>query len=202
MAALTPAIATATTARPSLQACVGAFVARLGTSTTASPKYRLARALEQDFDQRAHSSSDKFTFHLEAHDPRTGTMLARATCSATSDGTVESLRVAPVVPAPMVAMTPGWMRRGAGPAAGQRVVHMFPELVTRSNATPACLLDRRTLDGAVRTKHATIACQRLQHRVAVWAFIKVQACIDRHFLKVRPPAIRAFQQGLENDLRR
>ena len=110
-AALTPTIAAATTARPSLQACVGAFVARLGSSTAASPKYRLARALEQNFDARAYSTSDEFTFDLEARNAHTGTVLARATCSATSDGKVESLRVASAVPAPApapaVAMTQG-----------------------------------------------------------------------------------------------
>ena len=108
-AALTPAIAAATTARPSLQACVGAFVARLGATTPASPKYRLARALERDFDARAYSTSDEITFQLEARDPHSGSVLARATCSATSDGTVDSLTVAPVapVPAPAVSMSRG-----------------------------------------------------------------------------------------------
>lgn len=98
-AALAPTIAAATPARPSLQACVGAFMGRLGKSSSAAPKYRLARALERDFDGRALTSTDEFTFNLEARDSHTGTVLARATCSATSDGTVDSLTVSPVVPA-------------------------------------------------------------------------------------------------------
>ncbi len=98
-AALTPTIAAATTARPSLQACVGAFVARLAGTTAASPNYRLARALKQDFDGRAYSSTDDFTFDLEARNAHTGTVLARATCSATSEGKVEALRVTAVLPA-------------------------------------------------------------------------------------------------------
>lgn len=99
-ATLAPTIAAASPSRPSLQACVGAFIARLGTSTPASPKYRLARALERDFDGRADSAAAEFTFTLEARDPHAGVVLARATCTATSDGSVESLTVTPVARIP------------------------------------------------------------------------------------------------------
>ena len=63
----------------------------------------------------------------------------------------------------------------------------------------ALLLNRRTGDRSVGTKHATIAGFRLQQCFALRAFVEILARVGWHDLLLCVPANRAGQYGLEED---
>lgn len=72
-------------------------------------------------------------------------------------------------------------------------------LLATTSALLATLLDRWTGIGAKRAVHTAIALERLEHRVALGAFVKPLAGIGGHGLGFGKPALRACQRGLQRD---
>jgi hypothetical protein len=62
-------------------------------------KYRCASASTLADYYRSHD----YTFNLQAHDPKTGSTLARATCSADTRGAVLALTATPLETSPALA---------------------------------------------------------------------------------------------------
>ena len=63
----------------------------------------------------------------------------------------------------------------------------------------AALLNRRAWHAAVGAVHAAVARFRLQHRVALLAFIEPLAGVRRHSLGLAVPTFRASQCRLQDD---
>jgi hypothetical protein len=85
IAALAPVIASASPEKASVQACATAFAAKI-----AVPGYKLE--YRGNFGSAlADFYSVQYSFTMEARDPKTGSTIARAECSADAHGTVTSL---------------------------------------------------------------------------------------------------------------
>lgn len=94
VAALSPAISNAASERVSLEACAKAFAAKIA-APAASPGYKLAYrgsvgSALQDFYRT------DYQFTLEAHDPKTGATIARASCSIDWRGSVTEVAAIPL----------------------------------------------------------------------------------------------------------
>jgi hypothetical protein len=102
IAAICPAVSHASTETTALNACAQAFATSLG-SGSAAPTFKLKYHGEPSGTLAEYYSSHAFTFYLQAHDPKTGLTLARATCSADPRGTVIALTAAPPETSPSLA---------------------------------------------------------------------------------------------------
>jgi hypothetical protein len=90
-AAVSPTLALAGPEQVSLVACAHAFAASLSAASAApAPRFKVAE-LNGDTGTIASLYAREFTFDLTAHDPKTGAPVAKATCSASRDGTVTAL---------------------------------------------------------------------------------------------------------------
>jgi len=94
-AALVPSISSASPERDSLKACARAFAASIAAPGAAPLPYKI--------DYRGTSSSFlaqyyayEYTFDLQAHDPKTGAAVARATCTTNYKGDVIALSAVPL----------------------------------------------------------------------------------------------------------
>jgi hypothetical protein len=97
-AAFSPTLALAGPEQVSLVACAHAFAASMSAASTApAPRFKVAE-LNGDSGTIASFYAREFTFDLTAHDPKTGAAVAKATCSASRDGTVTSLSTQAVSP--------------------------------------------------------------------------------------------------------
>src|ERR1700722_969444 len=67
--------------------------------------------------------------------------------------------------------------------------------------TASRLLNRRTLHRPIRAEHTAVACLRVQQKMTVGTFVKINACIGRHRLTRLRTAIGARQSALEDKRR-
>jgi hypothetical protein len=92
LAAFSPIICNASPDTAAADACARALAARVAHEPAAAPRYKL--------DYRDSSYTPIFptssTFDLEAHDPKTRAVLARARCSTDTRGTVVALSLQPL----------------------------------------------------------------------------------------------------------
>jgi hypothetical protein len=95
IAALSPAISNASPERASVKACASAFATSIAAPGAGAPAYKLA--YHSSFGSTlADFYATDYTFTLEAHDPKTGTAIARARCSTDSHGAVTAIAAIPL----------------------------------------------------------------------------------------------------------
>jgi hypothetical protein len=95
IAAVSPVIANATSERVSAKACAHAFASSIAAPGASAPAYKLAYHDSVGSALSAFYPTD-FTFTLEAHDPKTGAAIARASCSTDFRGVVTGISVLPL----------------------------------------------------------------------------------------------------------
>jgi hypothetical protein len=93
---LSPIAANAGPESAALKTCAAAFASSLTAKGAESPSVILNYRSTQPGSAFAKYYTRDYTFFLKANDPKTGAALARATCSATTGGTLLSLSAAPV----------------------------------------------------------------------------------------------------------
>lgn len=96
LVALIPAIASADAESAALKTCTAAFASSLAVKGAALPAVTLKYHAGQPGSSVAEYYTRDYTFFLKANDPKTGLPVARATCSATTGGTLLSLSAAPL----------------------------------------------------------------------------------------------------------
>jgi hypothetical protein len=102
IAAIAPAVAFASTENTALKACAQAFATSLA-SASGAPAFKLKYHSEPGSAIGDYYQGHEYTFYLQAHDPKTGATLARATCSANTNGTVLALTATPAESSPALA---------------------------------------------------------------------------------------------------
>ncbi len=103
IAAISPSISHANPQSVAVNACARAFASSLAAPGSASPSYKV--------DYRGGDSQSaltsyyvrEFTFYLQAHSPKSGRTIARATCSTDMNGTIVSLQREPANVSPTLA---------------------------------------------------------------------------------------------------
>jgi hypothetical protein len=95
LAALAPVISNAGPENAALKTCTAAFASSLSIQGTASPAVKLKYLAGPAASSFAEFYARDYTFTMKANDPKTGLALARATCSATTGGTLLSLSAIP-----------------------------------------------------------------------------------------------------------
>ncbi len=95
IAALSPAISSASSARNSLKSCANAFATSLAAPGAGTPAYKIdfRDTVNRDFSD--YYPTD-YTFTLEAHDPKSGAAIARARCSTNTRGAVTEIETLPL----------------------------------------------------------------------------------------------------------
>jgi hypothetical protein len=97
IAALAPAVSSASPENAALAACARAFAASTASPGSSAPafklKYRSSQAASSIVN---YYSSRDFTFYLQAHDLKTGATLARATCTTDVRGSQVALTATPL----------------------------------------------------------------------------------------------------------
>ncbi len=93
---LCPIAANAAPESAALKTCTAAFASSLAAKGAESPSVKLNYRAVQPTSSLAEYYTRDYTFILKASDPKTGTSLARATCSATTGGTLLSLFATPL----------------------------------------------------------------------------------------------------------
>ena len=96
LVALIPAVASAGPESAALKACTAAFASSLADKDAALPTVTLKYRAGQPSSSVAEYYARDYTFFLKANDPKTGSPLAQATCSATTGGTLLSLSATPL----------------------------------------------------------------------------------------------------------
>lgn len=92
IAATCPAIAAAASPQyAALNACAGALAAKIAAPGSAAPSYKVDYRGTQSESAIEEYYGREYTFYLQAHDPKTGLTVARATCSVDVHGSVISL---------------------------------------------------------------------------------------------------------------
>jgi hypothetical protein len=102
IAAICPAVSHASPENTALNACAQAFATSLA-SGSAAPTFKLKYHKESAGTFADYYGSRKFTFDLQARDPKTGLTLARATCSVDTSGAVIALTATPLESSPSLA---------------------------------------------------------------------------------------------------
>jgi len=96
IAAIAPAVASASPEDAALNACAKAFASSLASGGSGAPTFKL------NYDQQRASSSvasyfvRNYSFTMQAQDRKSGTALASATCSTDNRGRVIELTALPV----------------------------------------------------------------------------------------------------------
>jgi len=98
IAAIAPAVSYASEENAALTACAQAFATSLA-SASGTPTFKLKYHSEPAGALDDYYRAREYTFYLQAHDPKTGSTLARATCSADASGTVVALTPTDSTPA-------------------------------------------------------------------------------------------------------
>ena len=98
IAAIAPAVSHASGESAALTACAQAFATSLA-SASGTPTFKLKYHSESAGALGDYYRSREYTFYLKAHDPKTGSTLAHATCSADTNGTVVALTATDSTPA-------------------------------------------------------------------------------------------------------
>jgi hypothetical protein len=102
IAAIAPVASFASPEDAALKACAQAFATSLA-SASGAPAFKLKYHSEPTGPLGDYYRGDDYTFYLQAHDPKTGSTLARATCSANTNGTVLALTATPAESSPTLA---------------------------------------------------------------------------------------------------
>jgi hypothetical protein len=102
LAAIAPAASFASPEDTALKACAQAFATSLA-SASGAPTFKLKYHSEPSGPLGDYYQGHEYTFYLQAHDPKTGSTLARATCSANTSGTVVGLTATPEETSPLAA---------------------------------------------------------------------------------------------------
>ena len=79
-----------------MQACARAFAARIAGEPAAVPRYKLDYTDSRSTGSIADYFPTGSIFDLEARDPKTGAVLARARCSTDTRGAVIALSLQPL----------------------------------------------------------------------------------------------------------
>jgi len=95
IASLTPVIASASPEKASLKACARAFASSVAGPGVAAPAFKLDYRGGQG-SAIAEFYPTEYTFTLQAHDPKSGAVVARAVCSTNSRGDVTTLASMPL----------------------------------------------------------------------------------------------------------
>jgi hypothetical protein len=99
IAAIAPAVSHASEEEnAALTACAQAFATSLA-SASGTPTFKLKYHSESAGALGDYYRAREYTFYLQAHDPKTGSTLARATCSTDTNGTVVALTATDSTPA-------------------------------------------------------------------------------------------------------
>jgi hypothetical protein len=93
---LIPGLASAGPENAALKTCAAAFASSLTVKGAALPAVTLKYHGGQPSSSFADYYTHDYTFFLKANDPKTGTALARATCSASTAGILLSLSATPL----------------------------------------------------------------------------------------------------------
>lgn len=88
LAALCPAVSNAAPAKASLDACVKAFEKTLASSDAAARTFKVVYRAEDLTSSMADYFPILYTFDLQAHNTRTGEVVARVRCSTGRRGIV------------------------------------------------------------------------------------------------------------------
>jgi hypothetical protein len=102
IAVICPAVSQASPENTALNACAQAFATSLA-SGSGTPAFKLKYHSKSPGALAGYYSSPEFTFYLQASDPKTGSTLARATCSADTRGAVIALKATPPETSPSLA---------------------------------------------------------------------------------------------------
>jgi hypothetical protein len=92
IAAISPSISTANPQSVALNACASAFASSLAAPGSASPSYKVDFRGSDSQSALMSYYVREYTFYLQAHSPKSGRTIARATCSADTNGTIVSLK--------------------------------------------------------------------------------------------------------------
>ena len=92
--AVHPALSHSKSADVALNACARQVVDDVAARQGLQPKYSVT--LENDLRLSPPAFADVYRFTLEARDPKTGSIVARAECDAAHDGKVISYRTLPL----------------------------------------------------------------------------------------------------------
>jgi hypothetical protein len=96
VAAFSPTICNASPERAAVNACARAFAARIANEPAAAPRYKLDYRDSWSTGSIADYFPINSDFDLEAHDPKTGAVLARARCSTDTRGAVVAFSLLPL----------------------------------------------------------------------------------------------------------
>jgi hypothetical protein len=96
--AVHPALSHSKPADIALDACARQVVGDVAARQGLQPKYSVT--LKDDPLLSLPASADVYRFTLEARDPKTGSIVARAECDAAHDGKVISYRTLPLIKEP------------------------------------------------------------------------------------------------------
>jgi hypothetical protein len=96
VAAFSPTICNASPETAAMNICARAFVDNIAPGRAAAPRYKLDYRGSLSGASIAYYFPTKSTFDLEAHDPKTGAVLARARCSTDARGAVVALSFLPL----------------------------------------------------------------------------------------------------------
>jgi hypothetical protein len=96
IAFLVPALSQAGPEKDALTACARAFASSLASPGTAVPAFKVDYRGNQSAGSMLEFYTRAYTFDLNAHDPKTGTAVAHASCSTDAHGTVLTLSPIPL----------------------------------------------------------------------------------------------------------
>ena len=96
VAAFSPTICNASAESVAVNSCARAFVDNIAHERAAAPRYKLDYRGSLSGASIAYYFPTTSTFDLEAHDSRTGAVLARARCSTDARGAVVALSLLPL----------------------------------------------------------------------------------------------------------
>ncbi len=94
--ALSPALSNASPEKTALTACAQAFAASLGKPGVAAPAFKIEYRGNEIPGSMVDFYSREYTFALQAHDPKTGLTIARASCASDVRGHVVALSPLPL----------------------------------------------------------------------------------------------------------
>ncbi len=95
-AAILPHVCHASAENTALDACARAFAASMASAGSSAPAFKLKRSSQARSAIDDYYSGHEYTFHLQAHNRKTGFILARATCTADTSGTHVALTATPL----------------------------------------------------------------------------------------------------------
>lgn len=95
VAGFSPLISQASPGMDSVNTCARAFAASMGLTAAVPPSYKL-RYVNRFSGSIADYYPGNDTFDLEAHDPKTGAVIARARCSTNTRGRIVALSSVPL----------------------------------------------------------------------------------------------------------